>query len=94
VAVAAALAVGLTSAGHAFVLPAAAAESGGSAFIANNTLTIVGTNGPDVVALEGDATEARVTFGADLGNVHHFNLADFTAVSANAPAAVASKSVT
>ena len=80
-AAAAALAVGLTSAGPALISPAAAAESVGSAFIANNTLTIVGTNGPDVVALDGDATEARVTFGADPGKVHHFNLADITAIS-------------
>jgi hypothetical protein len=80
-AAAAAVAVGLTSAGPALISSAAAAESVGSAFIANNTLTIAGTNGPDVVALDGDATEARVTFGADPGNVHHFHLGDFTAIS-------------
>jgi hypothetical protein len=80
-AAAAALAVGLTSAGSALVTPAAAAENVGSAFITNNTLTIVGTNRPDVVTLNGDATEARVTFGDDPSNVHHFNVADFTAIS-------------
>ena len=53
----AALAVGLVSAGPALVAPAAAAENAGSAFIANNTLTITGTNGPDVVTLDADATE-------------------------------------
>jgi len=77
-AAAAALVVGLTSGGHALILPAAA-ESIGSAFIVNKTLTIVGTNDPDVVALDGDAIEARVTFGG--GNVRHFNIADFTAIS-------------
>jgi Ca2+-binding RTX toxin-like protein len=80
-AAAAALAVGLTSVGPALVAPASAAENVGSAFIANNTLTIVGTNAPDVVTLAGDAAEARVTFGADPGNVHHFSLGDFTSVA-------------
>jgi hypothetical protein len=80
-AAAAAFAVGLAFAGPALVTPAAAAEHVGSAFIANGTLTIVGTNAPDVVALDGDTTEARVTFGADPENVHHFNLADFTSVA-------------
>ena len=80
-AAAAAFAVGLTSVGPALVAPAAAAEPVGSAFVTNSTLTIVGSNAPDVVALDGDATEARVTFGADPGNVHHFNLADFTSVA-------------
>ena len=80
-AAAAAFAVGLTSTGPALVAPAAAAEPVGSVFITNSTLTIVGSNGPDVVALDGDATEARVTFGADPANVHHFNLADFTSIA-------------
>ena len=77
----AAFAVGLTSVGPTLVTPAAAAEKVGSAFVTNSTLTIVGSNASDVVALDGDATEARVTFGADPGNVHHFNLADFTSVA-------------
>ncbi len=77
----AALAVGLVSAGPAFVAPAAAAESAGSAFIANNTLTITGTNGPDIVVLDADATEVQVAFGDDPANVHRFNLADFNAIS-------------
>jgi hemolysin type calcium-binding protein len=80
-AAAAALAVGLTFAGPALVAPAAAAEKAGSASIANDTLTIVGTNGPDVVALNADATQARVTFGDDPANVHQFSLSDFTTIS-------------
>ena len=80
-AAAASLAVGLTSVGPALVAPAAAAQNVGSASIVNGTLTVVGSNAADVVALDGDATEARVTFGADPGNVHHFNLADFTSVA-------------
>jgi Ca2+-binding RTX toxin-like protein len=77
----AALAVGLLSVGPAFTAPAAAAENAGSAFIANNTLTIVGTNGADVVAVNADATEVQVAFGDDPANVHRFNLADFGAIS-------------
>ena len=80
-AAAAAFAVGLTSTGPALVAPAAAAEPVGSAFIANNTLTIVGSNGPDVVALDADATQVQVAFGDDPANVHRFNLADFNAIS-------------
>jgi Ca2+-binding RTX toxin-like protein len=77
----AALAVGLLSVGPAFTAPAAAAENAGSAFIANNTLTIVGTNGADVVAVNADATEVQVAFGDDPANVHRFNVADFGAIS-------------
>jgi hypothetical protein len=78
---AAAFAVALVSAGPAFVAPAGAAQNGGSASIANGTLTVSGTNGADVVMLGADATEALVTFGDDPANVHHFNLADFSAIS-------------
>ena len=53
----------------------------GSAFIANNTLIVTGTNGPDVVTLGADATTAQVAFGDDPANVHQFNLADFNAIS-------------
>jgi len=77
----AAFAIGLTATGPALVGTAHAAPNAGSAFIANNTLTIVGTDAPDVVSLEADATEARVTFAADPANVHHFNLTDFTSIS-------------
>ena len=77
----AALALGLVSAGPAFIGPAAAAQNAGSAFIANNTLTVTGTNGPDVVALDADATQVQVAFGDDPANVHRFNLADFNAIS-------------
>ena len=71
----------LVSAGPAFVAPAAAAQNAGSAFIANSTLTVTGTNGADVVTLGADATDAQVAFGDDPANVHHFNLADFNAIS-------------
>jgi hypothetical protein len=77
----AALGFGLLSVGPAFTAPAAAAENAGSAFIANNTLTIVGTNGADNVVLDADATQVQVTFGDDPANVHRFNLADFGAIS-------------
>ena len=79
-AAAAALALGLTSAGPALIAPAAAAENTGSAFIADNTLTITGTNRADIVTLNADATQARVTFAGD-PSVHQFNLGDFTAIS-------------
>jgi hypothetical protein len=69
------------AAGPGFVAPAAAAENAGSAFIANNTLTITGTNRPDVVALSADATEVRVAFGSDPADVGRFNIADFNAIS-------------
>jgi hypothetical protein len=81
VAAVAALAIGFTSVGPAFTSPAAAAENTGSAFITGTTLTIVGSNGPDVVTLGADAAGASVTFGADPANVQHFALADFSAIS-------------
>ena len=58
-AAASAFAFGLTSVGPTLVTPAAAAEKVGSAVVTNGTLTINGSNGADVVALDGDATEAR-----------------------------------
>ena len=81
VAAVAALAIGFTAVGPAFTSPAAAAEDTGSAFIAGNTLTIVGSNGPDRVSLAADATTAIVTFGGDPANVQHFALSDFSAIS-------------
>jgi hypothetical protein len=73
----AALAIGLVSFGAA-AMPAGAAASAGSASIVNNTLTVTGTNRPDVVALGADATMIHVTVN---GNVQSFNLADFNAIS-------------
>jgi hypothetical protein len=81
VAAVAALAIGFTSVGPAFTSAAAAAENTGTAFVTGNTLTIVGSDGPDVVTLAADASGARVTFGADPANVQHFALADFSAIS-------------
>jgi hypothetical protein len=75
----AALAVGLVSAGPALIAPAEAAANAGSAVIANNTLTVTGTNGPDVVNLEADATKVQVAFGD--GSAQRFDLADFNAIS-------------
>ena len=80
-AAAASLAVGVTTVGPTLVTPAGAAPNAASAFVTNGTLTITGSNAGDVVLLDGDATEARVTFGADPGNVLHFPLADFTSVA-------------
>ncbi len=60
---------------------ASAGRAAGSAFIANKTLIVIGTNGPDVVPLGADATTAQVDFGDDPANVHRFNLADFDAIS-------------
>jgi hypothetical protein len=76
-----ALAAGFVSAGPAFTASAAAAPSVGSAFIASNTLTVTGTNGPDLVALGADATEVQVVFRNDTANVRRFNLTDFNAIS-------------
>ena len=76
-----ALAAGFVSAAPAFTASATAAPSAGSAFIANNTLTITGTNGPDVVALGADATEVQVVFGSDPASVQRFDLTDFNAIS-------------
>jgi Ca2+-binding RTX toxin-like protein len=80
-----ALAVGFISVGPTFMASASASASAstraGLAFIANNTLVVTGTNGPDVVSLRADATTAQVAFGEDPANVHQFNLADFTAIS-------------
>jgi hypothetical protein len=81
VAAVAALAIGFTSVGPAVTSPAAAAVNTGSAFIAGNTLNIVGSNGPDAVTLSADATTATVTFGADAVNVRRFALTDFSAIS-------------
>jgi hypothetical protein len=67
---AAALAIGLVYAGPALTASAAAAQNAGSAFIANNTLMVAGTNGADVVALGADATEVEVAFGNDPADVH------------------------
>ena len=77
---AAALAVGLTSTGPALVAPAGAAPNAGSATIANNTLVITGSNGPDAVTLSADATQAQVAFANDPANTLHFNLTDFNAI--------------
>jgi hypothetical protein len=75
------LAVGFVAAGPAFMASASAATEAGSASIANNTLIVTGTNGPDVVTLGADATTAQVAFGDDPANVHQFNLADFNSIS-------------
>src|SRR5215207_5394308 len=80
-AAAASLAVGMTTVGSALVTPAGAAPNIASAVVTNGTLTITGSNDGDVVLLDGDATEARVTFGGDPGTVQHFPLADFTSVA-------------
>ena len=77
----AAVAVGLLSAGPAFGASASAAENTGSAFIANSTLIVIGTNRADKVALNADATTAQIAFGDDPTNVHRFSLADFKAIS-------------
>jgi hypothetical protein len=78
---AAALAVGLTTTGAALAAPAGATPNAGSATIANNTLVITGSNGPDAVTLSADATQAQVAFGNDPANTFHFNLTDFNAIS-------------
>jgi len=78
---AAALAVGLTTTGAALAAPAGATPNAGSATIANNTLVITGSNGPDAVTLSADATQAQVAFGNDPANAFHFNLTDFNAIS-------------
>jgi hypothetical protein len=76
----AALAVGLASAGPPLLASAAAAaQSAGTASIANNTLTVTGTNAPDVVNLQADATTVQVAFGD--GSAQRFALADFNAIS-------------
>jgi hypothetical protein len=53
----------------------------GSATIANKTLVITGSNGPDAVTLSADATQAQVAFGDDPATTFHFNLTDFNAIS-------------
>jgi len=77
-AAAAAMAVGLVSFGPTVAMQAGAATNVGSASIANRTLTVTGTNAPDVVSLSADATTIQVAVGAD---VQHFNLADFSAIN-------------
>ena len=81
VAAVAVLAAGWVNAGPAFIAPASAAQNTGSAFITNNTLTVTGTSGSDVVALAADATEVQVTFAGNPTNEQRFNLADFSAIS-------------
>ena len=49
-----------------------------AASIANGTLVVNGTNGPDVVTVNADATEVQVTVNA---NQSRFNLTDFNAIS-------------
>jgi hypothetical protein len=78
VAAAAAMAVGLVSFGPAAAMPAGAAQDAGSASIANNTLTVTGTNGADVVSFSADATTIQVTVGT---TVQRFDLAAFTTVN-------------
>ena len=56
VAAAAAFAVGVVSAGPALTTSAAAAEHVGSASITNGTLVVTGTNGPDTLTVDADAT--------------------------------------
>jgi RTX calcium-binding nonapeptide repeat (4 copies) len=100
---AAALAVGLTSTAT-LVAPAGAAPNAGSATIANHTLVITGSNGPDAVTLSADATQAQVAFANDPANTSHFNLSDFNAISVSlgngddqfteAPAVLANKPLT
>ena len=77
----ASLAAGLVSAGPALTAQASAADNTSSAFIANSTLIVTGTNGPDVVALNADATTVEVVFGDNASDVRTFNLADFDAIS-------------
>ena len=77
----ASLATGLVSAGPALTAQASAADNTSSAFIANRTLTVTGTNGPDFVALNADPTTIEVVFGANASDVRTFNLADFDAIS-------------
>ncbi len=77
------MAVGFVSAGPTFMATASASgpADDGSAFIANNTLIINGTNGPDLVTLGADATTAQVAFGDDPARLHQFPLSDFNAIS-------------
>jgi hypothetical protein len=101
---AAALAVGFMSTAPALVAPAGAAPHVGSATIADNTLVITGSNGPDAVTLSADATQAEVAFGTDPANTFRFNLTDFNAISVSlgngddqfteAPTVLANKALT
>ena len=70
-----------SAAAAAFSAQAGAAVNAGTASIANNTLTVTGTNGSDVVTLDADATDVQIAFGDDPANVHRFNLADFSDIS-------------
>src|SRR5947209_6100165 len=79
-AVVGALAVGFVSTGPtlaASASPAAASTEAGSAFVANSTLIVTGTNGPDVITLGADATTAQVAFGNDPADVQRFDLTSF-----------------
>ena len=51
---AAALTVGMGTVAPAAVSPAAALQNAGSAFVANNTLTITGTNAADDIEIGAD----------------------------------------
>jgi len=79
-AIAAAVAFGSVSLG-AVAASAASADTGGTASVSSGTLTITGTNGPDVVDLQSDGTSAVVTFGKDPATTQRFSLTDFTAIS-------------
>jgi Ca2+-binding RTX toxin-like protein len=65
----------------AFAASAAAQGDGSSALISGNTLTITGTNGPDVVALESDGTSAVVVFDNDVANAQRFTLTGFASIT-------------
>ena len=64
--------------------PACSAAPSVSTTVANNTLTITGTNGPDVVALRPDATDPStlvVALGATGSVERHFDSRTFTSIS-------------
>jgi hypothetical protein len=76
-----ALAVGFVAAGPALTTPASAATNKGSAVISGRTLVVTGTNGPDSITLDADATTVQVSFGDDPVDTYRFALGDFVAIS-------------
>ncbi len=82
-----ALGLGLASLGGVGIAAAAAPVSAApsvSTTVANNTLTITGTNGPDVVALRPDATDPStlvVALGATGSVERRFDSRTFTSIS-------------
>jgi len=81
----AAMMVPFVTAGPAFARPAYrsdASRNPASASVADNTLTITGTNGPDTIALAADAADPNaliVDFGN--GNTQRFDRTTFNAIS-------------